>query len=326
MKRIAWFVLMVGLALGSAARAGQISCHQAYLGFAPAKPWPFDSLDLDVLVRAPYVATNFGVMWQDVLPGAIGARASIEGTTIAVDVYGSPGALPPGLAVVVSPAAPYHEQQLALNTGPLASATYTFVLRVHNLDAQGIDTPCPETSTYPRTMTIRNPVGPYELVFVVEYYNAALDHYFNTADPKEIADLDAGVHAGWKRTGGSFIAFAAGKSGGTGTPVCRYYGLPSAGLDSHFYSANAAECAEIPTKFKGAWQLESANAFETWIPAAELPYCDVGTSNVMRFWNQRADSNHRLTIYGNLIQEMLARGYVMEGVGTSAPVSMCSPW
>jgi len=34
---------------------------------------------------------------------------------------------------------------------------------------------------------------------VVEFYNAALDHYFLTADVQEISDLDNGVHPGWKR-------------------------------------------------------------------------------------------------------------------------------
>ena len=34
----------------------------------------------------------------------------------------------------------------------------------------------------------------------VEYYNAALDHYFVTSMPNEIAKLDAGGFVGWQRT------------------------------------------------------------------------------------------------------------------------------
>ena len=36
-----------------------------------------------------------------------------------------------------------------------------------------------------------------EQVTAVEYYHVALDHYFISADPKEISDLDTGVHTGW---------------------------------------------------------------------------------------------------------------------------------
>ena len=62
---------------------------------------------------------------------------------------------------------------------------------------------------------------------VIEFYNAAQDHYFITASPAEIADLDTGVHPGWQRTGLSFDAYDANFasanplpiSGGTATSV-----------------------------------------------------------------------------------------------------------
>src|SRR3954468_20780963 len=77
------------------------------------------------------------------------------------------------------------------------------------------------------------------MVTVVEFYHQALDHYFITANAKEISDLDTGVHVGWARTGGSFKAYDVGSTGHTGRhPVCRAYGNPAAGLDSHFYSAS----------------------------------------------------------------------------------------
>ena len=67
----------------------------------------------------------------------------------------------------------------------------------------------------------------------IEYYNAALDHYFVTHIAGEIAILDAGVHdPGWARTAQSFRVFTAAGSGTS--PVCRYY-IPPAKGDSHFY-------------------------------------------------------------------------------------------
>ncbi|MBK7473261.1 MAG: hypothetical protein IPI73_24155 [Betaproteobacteria bacterium] len=72
---------------------------------------------------------------------------------------------------------------------------------------------------------------------VVEFHNAALDHYFITAEPAEAAAIDAGsAGPGWSRTGLSF------KQGGD-TPVCRYYGSVAPGPNSHFYSAFAEECS-----------------------------------------------------------------------------------
>jgi len=79
----------------------------------------------------------------------------------------------------------------------------------------------------------------------IEYYNAALDHYFVTSFADEIAKLDAGDFVGWQRTGQHFTVFDPATPVTGASPVCRFYGLPSAGLDSHFYSASPAECADV---------------------------------------------------------------------------------
>jgi hypothetical protein len=120
------------------------------------------------------------------------------------------------------------------------------------------------------TFVIQAANGPLQVLAAIEFYHAALDHYFITSDVMEIADLDNGVHAGWIRTGQSFNVFAPAKSGGMGNPVCRFYGLPSAGLDSHFSTVDANECAAIPTKFNGAWTLESADAFDVAPPPTDF--------------------------------------------------------
>src|SRR5262249_51199086 len=52
------------------------------------------------------------------------------------------------------------------------------------------------------------------VVTVIEYYNAAFDHYFITWVPAEIALLDAGTTIkGWARTGKSFSVYATALSG-----------------------------------------------------------------------------------------------------------------
>ena len=90
----------------------------------------------------------------------------------------------------------------------------------------------------------------------IEYYNAQLNHYFVTAFPEEAASLDAGfIVPGWKRTGVEFGAWAnAGDAPGT-VPVCRFFGTPGVGPNSHFYTASATECALV--KKNPDWTFEA---------------------------------------------------------------------
>jgi len=162
------------------------------------------------------------------------------------------------------------------------------------------------------------------LVEVDEFYNAGLGHYFIRANPAEKSDLDTGVHPGWARTGQSFKAYATGSSAsGSINPVCRYYGVPAAGLDSHFYSASARECFEVHFKFPAAWFYESDNVFQIALPDTTTVACPGMTIPVYRVWNNRADSNHRYTISLITRDAMLALGYIAEGYGPNA-VIMCA--
>lgn len=70
----------------------------------------------------------------------------------------------------------------------------------------------------------------------VEYYNVARDHYFLTANTPEKKILDTPSNLGWVRTGEAFWVYPTGFVDANVQPVCRFYGLPAAGLDSHFFS------------------------------------------------------------------------------------------
>lgn len=156
----------------------------------------------------------------------------------------------------------------------------------------------------------------------VEFHDSGIDHYFMTADAREISDLDHGVHAGWARTG---YAFAVGTQAAPyAEPVCRFYGLPSAGLDSHFYSANAGECEEVKLRFGDAWLFESSDVFAAALPDTVTGECPSHMQPVYRLWNGRRDSNHRYTTDASVRQHMLASGFVAEGYGPQG-VAMCSP-
>ena len=151
-------------------------------------------------------------------------------------------------------------------------------------------------------------------VAVVEFYHVARDHYFMSASAAEMADLDGGVHAGWVRTGLSFKAFGNAIAGAS--PACRFY-LPPAYGDSHFYSASAAECAQIAAMYAG-FVYETPATFYIGLPDAVSGACPAGWSPVYRLWNNRPDTNHRYTTSATVRQQMLAQGWVGEGYGPPA--------
>jgi Repeat of unknown function (DUF5648) len=159
---------------------------------------------------------------------------------------------------------------------------------------------------------------------VIEFYNAARDHYFISSLQAEIDALDSGQFPGWVRTGQTFNAYGIGSGGAmTRRPVCRYYGLPAAGLDSHFYSASLDECLAVADKFANAWQLEAAEVMEIDLPDPSTGACPGGDIPVYRLWNARPDSNHRYTTSTVIRDQMLTKGYVAEGYGPNS-VALCA--
>ena len=161
---------------------------------------------------------------------------------------------------------------------------------------------------------------PADRIDVIEYYNAALDHYFITATPAEVHALDSGRLKGWARTLRSFPAFAQEASGTS--PVCRYYLPPGVG-DSHFYSASPVECDEVRRKFPG-FLFEGGAALHIALPGPATGVCANGTVPVYRVWNNRADSNHRYTTDPAIRDAMVALGGIAEGYGPDR-VIMCAP-
>ena len=118
------------------------------------------------------------------------------------------------------------------------------------------------------------------------------------ASVHEVAKLDASVHAGWMRPGHSFQAYGPNGSGGRGRSVCRWYGSPDAGLDTHFFSASYTECVGMFVPyFRPGWTRETENAFEIALPDLPTGTCAAGTIPVYRLWNtaQTATIVTRLT-------------------------------
>ncbi|MFO1314467.1 MAG: hypothetical protein U1F58_02595 [Burkholderiales bacterium] len=158
------------------------------------------------------------------------------------------------------------------------------------------------------------------VVVVVEYYNAALDHYFVTHIAGEIAILDAGVTIkGWTRTGQSFAVYAAAGAGTS--PVCRYYIPPGLG-NSHFYGRGTVECEATGQK-NPSFVNEEPQFFHVVLPDAGT--CAVGLVAVYRVFSNRADANHRYMVDRTLRDQMVTdRHWLAEGDGSDLVV-MCVP-
>lgn len=157
------------------------------------------------------------------------------------------------------------------------------------------------------------------IVDVIEFYNAAMDHYFMSSLAPDIDALDSGHFAGWIRTGRSFKAYPQPALGAS--PVCRFY-MP-APQDSHFYSASPSECSAVAAKYP-TFVLEAPDVFYISLPDNATGTCPSATVPVFRLYNNRPDGNHRYTTDLQIRAQMVAQGYIAEGYGPSATI-MCAP-
>jgi uncharacterized protein (DUF1800 family) len=167
-------------------------------------------------------------------------------------------------------------------------------------------------------VTLASPSALAAIGIAVEFYEPVLRHYFMTAYPDEAAMLDAGqVVKGWKRTGGEFTIYT--DPAPDRLAVCRFYGAPGSGLQTHFYTANPAECEWVKTLPK--WRFE-AIAFYIQVP--EAGGCAAGTTPVYRsfFSDQISDVNHRFTVdLTAAARQPLKSGWVSEGIVMCSPLS-----
>ena len=157
-------------------------------------------------------------------------------------------------------------------------------------------------------------------VDIVEFHHTALDHYFLTADPGEIAMIDAGgLGSAWSRTGRSFHGWSASIAATGAVDACRFFGTPGLGPASHFYTVDSGECAAV--KNDAFWTYEGI-AFRV-LPLSSAGACPTGVSVVQRLYKPAADVTgirHRYVTSADDVEAMKAAGWMLEGpVFCSAP-------
>jgi predicted dienelactone hydrolase len=153
----------------------------------------------------------------------------------------------------------------------------------------------------------------------VEFYHAGLNHYFMAAGQDEIDILSSGAGPGWSATGESFKVHRQIPANAMTTivPVCRFYGAPAGGPNSHFFTADPEECNAV--KRAGGWYFEGIGFYVP--PIVSFGKCAPGQLHVLRAYNARAqfnDSNHRYSTSDSVMREMARKGWIVEGTGWCA--------
>lgn len=279
-----------------------------------------DGVDLDTgrtycdqLVLAHETGHNLGLMHDR-------ATVASEGGGVGVTPYAFGYAVPQKWGSIMSYTFPHvvrfsNPNDTTCGTGgtEMCGVEETSPTSANNVKALGLTMPI-VSGFYGAVTTTQPPPQPASFQ-VVEFYNTNLDTYFITADSSEAAAIDGGsAGPGWRRTGNSF------KSGGS-APVCRFYGSQYPGPNSHFYTADAGECAYLkqlqastPATQK-RWNFESLDFIST---PPTSGFCPAGTVPVYRAYNngfsRSVDSNHRITSSLTAIQEVVNRGWSNEGV------------
>lgn len=160
---------------------------------------------------------------------------------------------------------------------------------------------------------------PAGLARAEEFYHPEFDHFFITANPIEIANLDSGKTPGWRRTGQWFNVYPTADSGRVA--VCRFFSESFAPKSSHFYAPRGLGCEAVLAD--PVWLYEG-DVFYMPLPAADGT-CPAGTIPVYRLYNNGMGGapNHRFTTDEDTFAAMKGDGWIPEGAGQG--VGMCSP-
>jgi Repeat of unknown function (DUF5648) len=155
--------------------------------------------------------------------------------------------------------------------------------------------------------------------------------YFYASTDEDRGILDSGLPGKWVRTGKSF------KHGGY-VSVCRFYGSVSPGPNTHFYTASEQECnliksIEVKPRPTDKQQLNyEGKVFYANLPippknSGEAASCPIASTPLYRAYNaafgpngkRNYDSNHRFSTSRTDIAEVVAKGWVDEGMVFCVP-------
>jgi hypothetical protein len=299
-----WILAAVLMATGAStlpARADVVdSCDQIFTLTRPAHPSSSERIAVILRLSGP---VTFGA-W---------ARATLASGIVDVDLIGTDDLTPlPGYRRVRDVL-----QDVLGTVGPLPGGIYPIHLHVRHRFSSGVII---TTCELEGRVEVAATAAPVVLVDAIEFYNAARDRYFLTADAGEIEYLDRGGEAGWSRTGETFKVFENGHADVRGDSVCRFVSPPVNGLDAHFLTVDYYECLFLQDS--PVWFPEPT-PFIVGNPDSRTGECADGMVPVYRLWNPR-NGDHRLIANAALRARLEDEGWLREGKGP-ASVAMCAP-
>lgn len=317
--RLAMVLLSTLEAIAPAAAQPAACDGVGIVSFSPAHPSTTDRISYGVTLPADPIGKGTPIrVWTS---HAVNPAQAPSEYSIQIAVYIASVMIPFSGAPVASPF-PYTPMMQSMP--PLLAGRYTSraAVLIYNAGLRVFEELCPPPLS--PALVVATEGGLTSHAPVIEYFNPELDHYFISQNASEIAALDAG--GAWSRTGQTFLAYTPLSSDRRGEPLYRYYSLPSSSLDSHVFTLNLLERDALAGRTMSAvWLKESDDAFEAAVPDTSTGQCPVGTGPVYRLCNSRADSAHRYTTSVAIRDEMIARGYVLEGFGVGLnTVAMCS--
>ena len=255
---------------------------------------------IDVVPWAPTPGQHTLLTVDDNLSPFYGAPG---GKLLSVQVSTFAGVIAVNATLDVDPSASSSGTKFQVDLGLLPVGAYTI-----NYSSTSVR----QSSSILTEMSLAFTVSTLGYANAIEFFSPSLGHYFLTTNGDEIVARDKGATSGWLRTGQSFHVIPAALPLATLRPVCRFYGLPQAGLDSHFFTPSNAECVAVQKRYPGAWILETPFAFAV-IPTTLNNTCPQGSIPIFRLYNNRADANHRYTTSVAVRDEMIAMGWILEG-------------
>ena len=275
-------------------------CEEVFILPTPLHPSSSERIGLRQHMMGPF---TFGA-W---------ARATVANGIIDVDIIETDDLTPlPGYRRVADVL-----QDVLGYVGPLAPGVYA----IHAADRRDLGNGLVTLCELRGSVDVATSAAPVVLLDAIEYYNAARDRYFLTADAAEIDYLDRGGEAGWSRTGQTFKVFDNAHADGRGDSVCRSVSPPGSGLDAHFLTVDYYECFFLANS--PVW-LPEVSPFHIGNPDWRTGECADRMIPVFRLWNPR-NGDHRLISDAALRATLESQGWVAEGKGGGVAVAMCAP-
>jgi hypothetical protein len=165
--------------------------------------------------------------------------------------------------------------------------------------------------------------GDQRAIAVSEWYAPSKDTYFISPIRDDAANIDELASSLLYRTWRGFYAWESAENADVGAvSVCRwFFGAPISG---HFYSARQSDCDSLRAIYGPGGTQPGVAVEETYskfyvMPATASGGCDPKYQAVYRLYNAQKLGNHRYIAHPSDRREMIARGWIDEGVAWCSP-------